>query len=214
MPTVPPPSAKAPSAPAPAPAPRTPPVFPREAEIPLEVIREWVAKYHPSVMRGDATIKAIAIIVDANENYVRSATGDFATPAVTLDAVRRLDPKNIESVEVIKGPTAASMYGPAAMNGVVVVYTKSFNVDTAETPPAGGDSVYVITQDRLRELNAVNPPVFIIDGVMMTRPLAGETNALDRLGVKAGEIENMVMRKMRGGVIGPNPLTVLVAKLK
>jgi len=36
----------------------------------------------------------------------------------------QIDPNNIESIEVFKGPSAATLYGPDAANGVIVVTTK------------------------------------------------------------------------------------------
>jgi TonB-dependent SusC/RagA subfamily outer membrane receptor len=35
-----------------------------------------------------------------------------------------LNPEEIESVDIIKGPSAAALYGTAAANGVVVIKTR------------------------------------------------------------------------------------------
>ena len=61
-------------------------------------------------------------------------TGSMATegsPIVYVDGVRldggleELEPKDIESVEVVKGDKATEMYGSEARNGVIIVITKS-----------------------------------------------------------------------------------------
>ena len=43
---------------------------------------------------------------------------------VTINRLSTLDPEEIESVDIIKGPSAAALYGTAAANGVIVVKTK------------------------------------------------------------------------------------------
>ncbi len=39
-------------------------------------------------------------------------------------AIDQIDPNNIESIDVFKGPSAATLYGPDAANGVIVITTK------------------------------------------------------------------------------------------
>lgn len=49
-------------------------------------------------------------------------TGGFGDPAVSrLDDI---DPASIESIEIIKGPAAATLYGTEASNGVIQIITK------------------------------------------------------------------------------------------
>ncbi|MCJ7627730.1 MAG: TonB-dependent receptor, partial [Longimicrobiales bacterium] len=49
-------------------------------------------------------------------------SGGFGDPAVSrLDDI---DPANIESIEIIKGPAAATLYGTEAANGVIQIITK------------------------------------------------------------------------------------------
>ncbi|MGW8266328.1 MAG: TonB-dependent receptor plug domain-containing protein, partial [Longimicrobiales bacterium] len=49
-------------------------------------------------------------------------SGNFGDPAVSrLDDI---DPASIESIEVIKGPAAATLYGTEASNGVIQIITK------------------------------------------------------------------------------------------
>jgi TonB-dependent SusC/RagA subfamily outer membrane receptor len=51
---------------------------------------------------------------------VRTGAGAFAAPS-PLD---QLDPNSIATIEVMKGPSAATLYGPDAANGVIVITTK------------------------------------------------------------------------------------------
>ena len=46
------------------------------------------------------------------------------TSGVTTNRLSSLDPETIASVDIIKGPSAAALYGTAAANGVIVVKTK------------------------------------------------------------------------------------------
>jgi TonB-dependent SusC/RagA subfamily outer membrane receptor len=43
---------------------------------------------------------------------------------VSCDGVRQMRTNRIESIEVLRGPAAAALYGPRAATGVIVVSTK------------------------------------------------------------------------------------------
>ena len=53
-------------------------------------------------------------------NLAGIGTDNYATPS----ALDYLDPHSIETIEVLKGPSAATLYGQDAANGVIVVTTK------------------------------------------------------------------------------------------
>src|SRR5690606_5470668 len=64
---------------------------------------------------------------DRNANLARNQNvsaavleNSFATPS-PLD---NIDPNSIETIEVIPGPSAATLYGQDAANGVIVITTK------------------------------------------------------------------------------------------
>ncbi|MBX6333464.1 MAG: TonB-dependent receptor plug domain-containing protein, partial [Gemmatimonadaceae bacterium] len=58
-------------------------------------------------------------------NLVAShAVGSNPTPLPAPSPLDAIDPNSIESVEVFKGPSAATLYGPDAANGVIVITTK------------------------------------------------------------------------------------------
>jgi TonB-dependent SusC/RagA subfamily outer membrane receptor len=56
----------------------------------------------------------------------------------------RIDRKDIESVEVMKGQAAAAMYGAAAATGVIVVTLKDGTVKRIPVGPDGPSSVLMI----------------------------------------------------------------------
>jgi len=70
-----------------------------------------------------------------NEQSTRAFTGrqDFNNPNFTANegevdygnAAGEIDPNDIESITVLKGPNAAALYGSRASNGVVLITTKS-----------------------------------------------------------------------------------------
>ncbi len=51
-------------------------------------------------------------------------TGDLTQATETADILSTLDPRDIESVTILKDATAAGLYGSRAANGVVVITTK------------------------------------------------------------------------------------------
>jgi TonB-linked SusC/RagA family outer membrane protein len=91
-------------------------------------------------LRGASTINALSeplYVVDgviisneaipSNQNAVtKASTG--SNPSLTQDAVVNrvadLNPADIESIEILKGASAAAIYGQKASNGVVIITTK------------------------------------------------------------------------------------------
>src|SRR5690349_1585892 len=49
-----------------------------------------------------------------------SSSGHYAAPS----PVDQIDPNSIETIEVLKGPSASSLYGTDAANGVIIITTK------------------------------------------------------------------------------------------
>lgn len=91
-------------------------------------------------LRGASTINAASeplYVVDgvivsnaaipSNQNAVTEAAGG-SNPSLTQDAVVNriadLNPNDIESVEILKGASAAAIYGQKASNGVIIIKTK------------------------------------------------------------------------------------------
>lgn len=67
------------------------------------------------------------VAIPSNQNAVTRAAGG-SNPSLTQDAqvnrIADLNPNEIESIEVLKGASAAAIYGSRAANGVVVITTK------------------------------------------------------------------------------------------
>lgn len=62
------------------------------------------------------------IIVDGVRIDNSAAPGNFSTQR--LNRFASFNPEDVESLDIIKGPSAAALYGTAAANGVVVIKTK------------------------------------------------------------------------------------------
>jgi TonB-linked SusC/RagA family outer membrane protein len=67
------------------------------------------------------------VAIPSNQNAVTRAAGG-ANPSLTQDAqvnrIADLNPNDIETVEILKGASAAAIYGGRASNGVVIITTK------------------------------------------------------------------------------------------
>ena len=48
----------------------------------------------------------------------------FGTGGQTISRINDFKPDDIESIEIVKGPSASALYGTAAANGVIVIKTK------------------------------------------------------------------------------------------
>lgn len=67
------------------------------------------------------------VAIPSNQNAVTAAAGG-SNPALTQDGqvnrIADLNPADIESIEILKGASAAAIYGGRASNGVVIIKTK------------------------------------------------------------------------------------------
>ena len=79
---------------------------------------------------------------------------DLPTGGATPSRVGDINPDEIENIEVIKGPSAAALYGTAAANGVVVISTKRGRAGaakwTASTPKAACSGTATSIRRRIR----------------------------------------------------------------
>ncbi len=77
------------------------------------------------VIRGDKSINGNnqpLIIVDGMP-YSNSGPVNYKRKSTT-DGLSDINPDDVESINVLKGPSAAALYGSAANNGVIIVTTK------------------------------------------------------------------------------------------
>lgn len=83
-----------------------------------------------------------------------------------------LDPDQVESIEIIKGPAAATLYGTEAANGVIQVITKKGKVTTRPDIKFGlrfGDSWFMNPEGRIVQ------PINRVNGVLVSwNPVAQE----------------------------------------
>lgn len=70
------------------------------------------------------------IVVDG-VRFSNEAEPGILGAGVRINRLATLDPEEIQSVDIIKGPSAAALYGTAAANGVVIIKTKRGSVGAA-----------------------------------------------------------------------------------
>jgi TonB-linked SusC/RagA family outer membrane protein len=59
-----------------------------------------------------------------NSNYGQAGSNKFASGYDMGDAISAINPDDIEKISVLKGPSAAALYGSSAANGVILITTK------------------------------------------------------------------------------------------
>ncbi len=64
-----------------------------------------------------------------NSGLSTAGAGEFSVPDLGT-GVSDINPDDIESISVLKGPNAAALYGARASNGVVIITTKKGKLDT------------------------------------------------------------------------------------
>jgi beta-lactamase regulating signal transducer with metallopeptidase domain len=193
------------------------PVVPEPAvrlrQLPLDTILAWIAERRPDIIRGNPDVTSVTLVIDADEHFVSmSATGamQWINAYIPRDA--------IESVEVVKGPAAALAYGDAARNGVIMIRTKvpAATIEQIRTDSAAAARFGVISIGQANP-TALAQPLIIVDGVQVspenipTSRIASPTIGID---VDPQRIEAIDVLHLAGGTIGPNPLGVVVVKLK
>ncbi len=78
-------------------------------------------------IRGSSSISLSnepLLVVDGIRVENSSASSSFFTGGQTVSRMNDFNPDEIESIEIVKGPSAAALYGTAAANGVIVITTK------------------------------------------------------------------------------------------
>src|SRR5690606_31477348 len=64
------------------------------------------------------------LIVDGVRVYSNSESSSIAVGGQNPSRFNDINPDNIESIEILKGPAATALYGTAAANGVIQITTK------------------------------------------------------------------------------------------
>jgi hypothetical protein len=181
--------------------------------LPLDTILAWITERRPDIIRGNPQVSSVAIVVDADEHFVSMST----TGAVQwIEGYLSRDA--IEAIEVVKGPAAALIYGEAARNGVIAIRTKvpAATIDQIRTDSVAAAQYGVVSIGQANPI-AVAQPVIYIDGVRVSPeniPVARVSTPRLGIDVDPQRIEAVDVLKLAGGTIGPNPLGVVVVKLK
>jgi TonB-linked SusC/RagA family outer membrane protein len=69
-------------------------------------------------------VRVYASQSDARNDNLAPGVGTLANIYATPSPLDQLDPNNIQTIEVFKGPSASALYGSDAANGVIVITTK------------------------------------------------------------------------------------------
>ncbi|MFK5973460.1 MAG: SusC/RagA family TonB-linked outer membrane protein [Flavobacteriaceae bacterium] len=82
------------------------------------------------VIRGNNSLKGNnqpLYVVDGvpidNSTLATAGSGEFSVPDLG-DGISDINPDDIESISILKGPNAAALYGSRAANGVIIITTK------------------------------------------------------------------------------------------
>lgn len=144
---------------------------------------------------------------------------------VAREAIEDIDPRAIESIEVIKGGAAQGLYGERAADGVVVITTgqgkpEAVSIVEMETPEAQhvaerADSTDAIVRRpdavvvfRSEGASEVEQPLYVIDGVIVTRaPIDLDSLDIDRIEVVKGSTAQELY-----GERGANGVVIITTK--
>ena len=77
---------------------------------------------------GQPVIYVDGVRIDAGE------IGGFGAGGQDVSMLASINPEDIESVEVLKGPAGAALYGTSGSNGVVLITTKRGKLSSSERP--------------------------------------------------------------------------------
>ena len=78
-------------------------------------------------IRGSSSISLSnepLLVVDGIRVESGAASSNIYTGGQTVSRINDFNPEDIESIEIVKGPSAAALYGTAAANGVIIIRTK------------------------------------------------------------------------------------------
>lgn len=100
------------------------------------------------VLRGNRSISGnnTALIVVDGVPYDNSSPGQATGTNYSYggsDGAANINPDDVESINVLKGPSAAALYGSRAANGAIIITTKKGNEDSFTIDYNGGVSVDV-----------------------------------------------------------------------
>lgn len=84
---------------------------------------------------------------------VAITSGDYTQSAQTANILSTLDPRDIESISVLKDATAAGLYGSRAANGVIIITTKKGRAGKSSITFSANNGFSSIAVDRHEVMN-------------------------------------------------------------
>ena len=136
-------------------------------------------------------------------NFTPSGAGTTSFSGQATSAFNFINPNDIESIEIVKGPAAATLYGAEAANGVIQIITKKggrgdqaarwdLRTEYAQNDWALGipDNLTTCTDARMAETDAAGAPIWpgcqgVAPGtILRDNPLERDPAALRTGGVK------------------------------
>ncbi len=101
--------------------------------------------------------------VQVNLRGIRSHSGDnsplYVVDGVPIPAINRINPNDIESINVLKGANAAAVYGSEGVNGVLIITTKKGRAGTQSvryTNTTMFESILRLPEQQTRYGNGIN----------------------------------------------------------
>jgi len=145
-------------------------------------------------------------------NATGGGTVGLAQAGQATSALNNLNPNDIESIEVVKGPAAATLYGAEAANGVIQIITKkgtrgqqqlrwSFRAERgqSELRLLPQDNLTTCTAARQAELNTLGVIVWPgCQGIPVNTIIRDNPLARDPRAVRVGDLSKLSMN-LRGG---------------
>jgi len=89
-------------------------------------------------LNGQNTVANLQTNV-GSQKTIGQLAGPLQTPPLAPSRLDDIDPSTIESIDVLRGPSASSLYGTDAANGVIVIKTKKGHAGSWRTT-VGGES--------------------------------------------------------------------------
>jgi TonB-dependent starch-binding outer membrane protein SusC len=143
-----------------------------------------------------------------------AGTAGLAQSAQTTSLLNSLNPNDIESIEVIKGPAAATLYGADAANGVIQIITKKGTrgqqrLQWSVRTETGQSSYELLPEDNYTTCDAAKQAATVsatnlsplwpgCQGLAANTVIRGNPIANDSRAVRAGDVARTSM-SLRGG---------------
>ena len=120
---------------------------------------------------------------------IRGVLGDGPQPLIFVDdvevsdgsALQSLNPDDIDSIEVIKGPAAAELYGERAEEGVIRIFTKEYDASSSNPGPLSD-----ARRDGLDDATGRVRATIAESGVGMTLTLESNRQGASRAAIDVG----------------------------